>query len=294
MEEVILDGEKRFLEESVVAEKKDINEKDKKEIHDEPQDKQYPEDIDGLFDLSSEEKIILDKIRMVLRQACYMFITNEYDPRYIVLNIIMDNKPFELRISLLNKKIRIEAVYPFHVQTNAIPIMCLYITEYNTGHAITRLNLNIDTGVLVMSNAYILEEPEQFNEKIFKNIMSLIIHEARNKYAKLMQLSVGLVASRKDRELYANLMQLAVGCLTGHHDENAAYGVGIFRYERSCIAELDVDEEAVDLSKDKEYIVRNYNDGKNINYLASKNDFPKLEEFIIPKGCDDDDEESDD
>lgn len=179
----------------------------------------------GLKDVSSGEKVIMDKIRQVLDEHELKYSYDEDEPNHVLLEFGLDNKPFKIYIVLQNGKVIFRLYFPFRVQTNAIPLMCMFMAEFNKNKAFSILRLDPDDGELTMEYTCMLEDPEYFNERYFWICMTSLIHPAQEIYTKVMHLSVGMV-SRKDRKLYERLLEMALETVYGDYDDdNVSYGI---------------------------------------------------------------------
>ena len=185
-------------------------------------------EIDRMFknlnELSSEEKVIMEKIQKVLEEHDLKYSYDEDEPKYIGLGFSMENKPFKIHIILQNGKVIFRLSFPFRVQTNAYPLMCMFMAEFNENKAFSLLNLDPDDGELTMEYSYMLEDSEHFDEKYFWIYMTSLIQPVLEIYTKAAHLSVGMV-SGKDRKLYKKLLEMALETVNGDFDEdNTSYG----------------------------------------------------------------------
>ncbi len=180
--------------------------------------------IKGLNEISPEEKTIMEKIRKVLDEHELKYSYDEDEPKHIGLGFGMDNKPFKIHIILQNGKVIFKLSFPFRVQSNAYPLMCMFMAEFNENKAFSLLNIDPDDGELTMEYSYMLENPAQFDEKYFWVYMTSLIHPALEIYTKAAHLSVGMV-SGKDRKLYKKLLEMAIETINGDFDDdNVSYG----------------------------------------------------------------------
>lgn len=209
------------LKEMMVSEETDHDEVEK-EIDD------LKSEIDrmlkNLNELSPEEKVIMEKIQKVLEEHDLKYLYDEGAPKHIGLGFSMENKPFKIHIILQNGKVIFRLSFPFRVQTNAYPLMCMFMVEFNENKAFSLLNLDPDDGELTMEYSYMLEDPEHFDEKYFWIYMTSLIHPALEIYTKAAHLSVGMV-SGKDRKIYKKLLEMALETVNGDFDDdNTSYG----------------------------------------------------------------------
>ena len=180
--------------------------------------------LKNLNELSPEEKVIIEKIQKVLEEHNLKYSYDEDEPKYIGLGFSIENKPFKIHIIMQNGKVIFRLSFPFRVQTNAYPLMCMFITEFNENKAFSLLNLDPDDGELTMEYSYMLEDPDHFDEKYFWIYMTSLIHPALEIYTKATHLSAGIV-SRKDRKFYKKLLEMALETVNGEFDYgNTSYG----------------------------------------------------------------------
>lgn len=185
-------------------------------------------EIDKMFknlnELSLKEKVIMEKIQRIFEEHDLKYSYDEDEPKHIGLGFGMENKPFRIHIILQNGKVIFRLSFPFRVQTNAYPLVCMFIAEFNENKAFSHLNLDPDDGELTMEYSYMLEEAEHFDEKYFWIYMTSLIYPALEIYTKAAHLSVGMV-SGKDRKLYKKLLEMALETVNGDFDDdNARYG----------------------------------------------------------------------
>ncbi len=181
--------------------------------------------IKGLNEISPEEKMIMEKIRKVLDEHELKYSYDEDEPKHIGLGFGMDNKPFKIHIILQNGKVILKLSFPFRVQSNAYPLMCMFMAEFNENKAFSLLNIDPDDGELTMEYSYMLENPTQFDEKSFWVYMTSLIHPALEIYTKVAHLAVGMVTG-KERKLYKKLLLMAVKTINGDFDDdNVSYGI---------------------------------------------------------------------
>lgn len=198
--------------------------------------------IKGLNEISPEEKEIMGKIRGVLEEHELKYSYDEDEPKHIGLGFGMENKPFKIHIILQNGKVIFRLSFLFRVQTNAFPLMCLYMAEFNDNKDFLLLNLDSDflllnpdsdflllnldsdNGELTMEYFYMLEDLSHFNEKYFWIYMTSLIHAALKVYTKASRLAVGMV-SGKERRRYKKLLEMALETVNGDFDDsNVSYG----------------------------------------------------------------------
>lgn len=232
------------LKEMMVSEKTDYDEVEK-EIDD------LKIEIDRMLkklnEASTEEKVIMDKIKGVLDEHELKYLYDEDEPKHIEIGFSMENKPFKVHIILQNGKVIIKLSFPFRVQANAIALMGIYMTEFNSsGTAFSPLSTDFDNGELYMDYSYVLEKPEDFDKECFWVYMTSHIKFALENYTKVAHLSVGMVP-RKDRKLYKKLLEIALETVNGDFDDdNTSYGIELLNSEShpdlSRLIEGDSDE----------------------------------------------------
>lgn len=183
-----------------------------------------------LNEASTEEKVIMDKIRGVLDEHALKYSYDEAEPKHIGIGFSMENKPFKIHIILQNGKVILKLVFPFRVQANAIALMGMYMAKFNSsGTAFSPLSIEFDDGELYMDYAYMVEKPDEFDGKIFWLYMTSHIKFALEIYTKAAHLSVGMV-SRRDSKLYKKLLEMALETINGEFDDdNVSYGTESLR-----------------------------------------------------------------
>ena len=250
----------------------------------------------NLNELSPEEKVIMEKIQKVLEEHDLKYSYDEDEPKHIGLGFSMENKPFKIHIILQNGKVIFRLSFPFRVQTNAYPLMCIFMAEFNENKAFSLLNLDPDDGELTMEYSYMLENPTQFDEKYFWVYMTSLIHPALEIYTKAAHLSVGMVTG-KDRKLYKKLLEMALETVNGDfNDDNTSYGTESLKSDSlPDLSELfgkDDDNEGKEYDSDS--------DDENIasditRSLRRRRRVPSFEEFMRMKmQAEDGEEETED
>ena len=190
---------------------------------------QLKAEIDRMFkdvkEFTHEEKQIMDSIQETLDEHELKYSYDEDEPKHIGIGFSMENKPFKVHIILQNGKVIIKLSFPFRVQANAIALMGIYMTEFNSsGTAFSPLSTDFDNGELYMDYSYLLEKPEDFDKESFWVYMTSHIKFALEIYTKVAHLSVGMVP-RKDRKLYKKLLEIAMETVNGDFDDdNTSYG----------------------------------------------------------------------
>lgn len=177
--------------------------------------------IKGFNEVLPEEKKIMEKIIQVLDEHELKYTNDDKDPKHIELGFSMENKPFRIHVILQRGKIIIKLGFPFRVQANAIAIMGIYISEFNSGSgtAFSPLTVDFDDGELYMDYSYMLEDPNRFDEKSFWVYMTSHINFALQIYTKVARISVGLLP-RKDKKLYKELLKMALETIDGNFDDD--------------------------------------------------------------------------
>lgn len=250
----------------------------------------------NLNELSPEEKVIMEKIQKVLEEHDLKYSYDEDEPKHIGLGFSMENKPFRIHIILQNGKVIFRLSFPFRVQTNAYPLMCMFMAEFNENKAFSLLNLDPDDGELTMEYSYMLENPEHFDEKYFWIYMTSLIHPALETYTKAAHLSVGMV-SGKDRKLYKKLLEMALETVNGDFDDNnTSYGTESLKSDSlPDISDLFCKDDGNEGKEDD-----SDSDDENIasdimRSLRRRRRVPSFEEFMRMKmQAEDDEEETED
>ena len=189
--------------------------------------------IKEITEISPQEKLIMRKLLRTLGEHKLKYSYDEDEPKHVNLSFNMENKPFEIDVILQHGKVILKLTFPFKARTNAIALMGIYMTEFNSaGTAFSPLSVEFDKGKVHMDYAYMLEEPEQFDEKNFWIYMTSHIKFALEIYIRLENICVGLVP-KKERILYKKLLEMALETVNGDFDdENVSYGTGSLKSER--------------------------------------------------------------
>lgn len=233
---------------------------------------------------SPEEKAVMEKILKVLEKHNLKYSYDEDEPKHVELGFSMKNKPFKIHIFLQNGKVIFRLSFPFRVQTNAYPLMCMFMADFNENKAFSLLNLDPDDGELTMEYSYMLENPVHFNEKYFWVYMTSLIHPALEVYTKVAHLSVGMV-SGKERKTYKKLLEMAIETVNGDFDDDkVSYGTESLRLESvpklpELFGKLDEDESKNDdANSDGEDLASDI-----IRSMRSGGRIPSFEEFMRMK-----------
>lgn len=240
--------------------------------------------LKNLNELSSEEKVVLEKIQKVLEEHDLKYSYDEDEPKHIGLGFSMEKKPFKIHIILQNGKVKFRLSFPFRVQTNAYPLMCMFMAEFNENKAFSLLNLDPDDGELTMEYSYMLEDSEHFDEKYFWIYMTSLIHPALEIYTKAAHLSVGMV-SGKDRKLYKKLLEMALETVNGDFDDdNISYGTDSLKSDSlpglsDLFGKEDGNEDKEDDSDSDDEDITSY----IMRSLRRRRRVPSFEEFIRMK-----------
>lgn len=247
-----------------------------------------------LNEASPEEKLIMEKIRGVLDEHELKYTYDEDEPKHIGIGFSMENKPFKVHVILQNGKVIIKLSFPFRVQANAIAIMGMYMTEFNSsGTAFSPLSMDFDNGELYMDYSYVLEKPEDFDEESFWVYMTSHIKFALEIYIRVAHLSVGMVP-KKDKKIYKKLLEMALETVNGDFDDNSvSYGTESLKSDSlpalsDLIGKCDGNEGKEDDSdSDDEDITSDI-----IRSLRRRRRVPSFEEFMRMKMQADDEGET--
>ena len=248
--------------------------------------------IKKLNEASPEEKIIMEKIRGVLDEHELKYSYDEDEPKHIGIGFSMENKPFKVHVILQNGKVIIKLSFPFRVQANALAIMGIYMTEFNSsGTAFSPLSTDFDDGELYMDYSYVLEKTEDFDEECFWVYMTSHIKFALEIYIKIAHLSVGMVP-RKDKKLYKKLLEMALETVNGDFDDdNVGYGTESLKSDTlpalsDLLGKADDNEDRKDDSESDD------EDGTSdiIQSIRRRRRVPSFEEFMRMKMQAEDDE----
>ena len=199
-----------------MKEKTNIDKKKKKEIN---------KALIQNDELTAEEKLIVDYIRESLRENDIKYIYDIDNPRSIEVGFEVDNKPLRISIILQDGKVNSWLFFPFRVQMNAIPIVAMYIAEFNTDKSFGHISLDMQDGELSIKYSYILEEPERFEKREFWIYMLSLIKPSLDSYTTIAHLSMGVIPE-KSKKLYKILLENALKNINGDYDEESdSYGI---------------------------------------------------------------------
>ena len=206
--------------------------------------------IKGLSETSPEEKVIMEKIRKVFNEHGVKYSYDESEPKYVEVGFCMENKPFKIHVILQNGKVIFRLSFPFRVQSNAYPLVCMFMAE--------------------------------FDEKYFWVYMTSLVHPTLGIYTKAAQLSVGMV-SGKDRRHYKKLLEMALETVDGEYDDdNVNYGIESLKLNSDLdplhlFEEDGEDDKDISESDDEDIMAE-----CNCN-MREKMGTPSFEEFVSMK-----------
>lgn len=194
------------------------------------------ERIEAMLSKYAEEKAnIIEMIGKTLESKHIMFSSDPDIPNLIEVEFGAENKPYNLQIIPLKKKIVIRATLPIRVQCNSIAIVSMYVDEFNRDKAFAKLNLNSDNGELSMEYTYLLSKASDYNEKDFLIYLGSIIKPFQDVYTKLCHLAVGKVSADK-KSYYKSLLEKSLAVINGDEEEEEDI---IFGTEDMDAGELD-------------------------------------------------------
>ena len=242
--------------------------------------------IKEITEISPQEKLIMEKVLKALDEHKLKYSYDEDTPKHVNLSFSMEDKPFEIEVILQHGKVILKLTFPFKVRTNAIALMGIYMTEFNSaGTAFSPLSVEFDKGKVYMDYAYMLEEPDQFDEKNFWIYMTSHIKFALEIYIRLENICVGLIP-KKDRRLYKKLLEMALETVNGDFDdENVSYGIKSLKSEDHHALSHLFDNENDDSDNDD-----SDSDDKDItsdiiqSMRSRRRILPRFEEFMCMKG----------
>jgi len=181
----------------------------------------------SLFDdeISPEEKEIMERIKATLDTNGLTYIYDEDKPKDLVIGATNDTDiTVAINVFLQNGKVILRLSFPFKVQTNAIPLLSMYMAEFNKNKAYTILGLDPYDGEVFMHYTDALSDPKLFDETAFFTCVMTFISVAFDIYTKLAGLSMGVV-SDSEHAKYKKLLELSLDTLNGDFDDtNITYG----------------------------------------------------------------------
>lgn len=195
------------------------------------------------------KELIMANIQGVLKKLNLKYRYNKEEPQHIDLDFSIENKPFTMNIGLQNMKIVFRITFPFRAESSAIPLVSMYMAEFNADKAFSILHLDPDNGKITMEYSYILDDPACFDQRDFCIYLTSLIHDALGIYTKISHLSVGMVSGER-RRLYKTLLTKALAVLDGEHDEDdVSYGIEHLTMDESDDCDEDGDDIAEKLRK---------------------------------------------
>lgn len=194
--------------------------------------------IKAINEIDSAEKRIMGKIRKALDEHELKYLYKENEPKHIVLGFCLENKPFKIYILIQNGKVIFKLIFPFRVQSNAYPLMCMFMAKFNKNKTFSLLGIDSDDGELSMEYSYMLQDPSQFDENYFWVYMTSLIQPALEIYTKAAHLSMGMVPV-KEKKLYKKLLEMGIETLNGIFDDNnVSYGTESLSLEFDSLPDL--------------------------------------------------------
>ncbi len=260
--------------------------------------------LDKIQNCTPEEEMIMEKIRHALEEHKLKYTFDEDEPKHLRLRFQLQGQSFSMDIILQDTQIIFWLNFPFKVQTNAFPLMCLFMAEFNDKKPFAHLSLDPEDGEVTMQYSYILEDPAQFSERHFLAHLMSVIYPAREIYTDVLRLTVGIV-SHKKKEQYKKLLTMALETLNGEFDDDhVGYGITDMDEEpepkwRTDLADLmpfdDDDDDDEDEDDDEADIYEDDEDsGEDDDYEDDEEDDDNDEDEDSEDEEDDEDEDSED
>ena len=162
------------------------------------------------------EQIILDKdeeifeyIKDTLKKHDCRYLYDPDEPKKMKVKFETENKPFDIELTIQNKKVYFKLIFPFRVQCTALALVALYIAEFNEGRESAYINLNTRNGKITMEDNYTFCESDHYNMEKFWVYIKTLSLEPLEIYNKLHWFSVGQVKAQDERRFYAYLLRRA-------------------------------------------------------------------------------------
>lgn len=175
--------------------------------------------------LSEKEKEIMERIQGVLSKHDFHYRYDKDSPDHIDMAFEIKKRPFSLYVYLQNGKVILSLIFPFRVQTNAIPLVAMFLTKFNYNKAFGHMTLDMTDGELAMDYSYILEEPDHFNEDEFMIYMMSLVHPSVEVYAKISRLAMGILPD-KEILFYEPMLEMSLETICGEkNNEDISYGI---------------------------------------------------------------------
>ena len=202
-----------------------------------------------LGDVTVEDIELVDLVKETLEKHDIRY---QYDPRYskrIMASFGIENKSFLVTFTVQSEKVIMQVNFPFRVQCSSIPIVALYIAEFNKNKAFSLINLDPDDGELSISYSTLCKDIHCYNHTEMWIYIFALLKAGRDTYTRLNRLSVGVVP-KKMRDWYLPLYENSVKVLKGEEEEEENIEYGVEKFKKSCLKDKS-DSDAPDSSSEE-------------------------------------------
>ena len=173
--------------------------------------------------LSDEAKANKELYIQLFEKYCLTYKCDPDLPGKVEIPYGIDNKPFDMYMFFRDKTITFKLIFPFRVETAAIPIMSMYLNELNEDKVFAHLHMDLIEGEIFMKYSYILEDKSHFDEKTAWTYMKSCVDPALEVYTRLSHIAV-CYALGKDKYIYDILMDESLKSLRGSMVDKVTYG----------------------------------------------------------------------
>lgn len=181
-------------------------------------------------EISDEERLIVGKIKKTLEEHDLRYSYADNHPRHVGFELQDDGKVCLIQILVHDDRVSTRISYPFKVQTNAYPLMCMYINGNDYVPPFFSLFVEPDNGDLALEYTYLYNKLAFFDEQFWWNNFATLVCLAFKLYEKLENLSAGIM-EKIDKKLYKKLFEMAIKTLDGGYDGVETYGIRKLKFQ---------------------------------------------------------------
>ncbi len=150
----------------------------------------------------ADDESIADKIKHTLNKYSIVAVYSKKPVCAFDMDFRISRKEFKYSIGVMDGDVVFQFLYPFKVQTGAIPVMTFYLSNYNSAmNHYGYLCLDPNDGELTMVFSYLVNAASGYEEDKFMSYLCDIKDEALRIYSKLAHLAAGQI-SKDDANLY--------------------------------------------------------------------------------------------
>ena len=172
-------------------------------------------------------------IKIAEEETLIRFINNEFKKKgfedarastvkqFNMIDCAWDRKRVNVYVIVQKNKIIMRFIYPFKVESNAIPLLALFKATYDTKKAFTHLCMNIISGTIGFEYSYI-EDSTSFDSSLFWNLFNTLGKESSRLFAHLSRLAAGKL-TEKEKEYYSIVLKNTLKMIDGKEEENELF-----------------------------------------------------------------------